>query len=219
MQYQVIIFDLDGLLIDSEVIYHRVSHELAGLLGREHRDEISARQMGRTPLESMVILREELGIESYSAQDLVDKRNQMMIREFRRELKPMPGALEILRRFHTHKRLAIGTGSPYLLANEALELLGLRDYFDLIVTSDQITKGKPDPEIYLRVANSLKVEPEYCIVLEDSSNGARSGCLAGCYVIAIPNVHTQQQDFTCVQARAANLYEASEMIARLNGIP
>jgi len=219
MQYQVLIFDLDGLLIDSEVIYHRVSHELARLLGREHRDEISAMQMGRTPLESMVILREELGIESHSARELVDMRNQMMIREFRRELKPMPGALEILRRFHKHMRLAIGTGSPYLLAAEALELLGITDYFDLIVTSDQITKGKPDPEIYLGIANSLKIEPGNCIVLEDSSNGARSGCLAGCYVIAVPNVHTQEQDFTCVQSRAANLYEAADMIALLNGIP
>ncbi|MFA5816391.1 MAG: HAD family phosphatase [Bacteroidales bacterium] len=213
--YQALIFDLDGLLIDSETIYRKISYKMAADLGKQLHDGIWVKQMGRSPIESLRIFHDELGITTHTAQELVDLRNVLLLDGFRKELQIMPGALEIIRAFHGRMRMTIATGSPRLLMDLAIAQLGLAGYFEYMLPSDEIVSGKPDPEIYLKTIQALGLFPEECIVLEDSSNGALSGHRAGCYVIAVPSDYTRNQDFSFANHVAEDLFDAMRVIEEL----
>ncbi len=207
-----LLFDLDGLLIDSEKVYHRVSYEIAAELGVNLHDGILAKQMGRSPLESMEIFINELGIKSHSAKELVDWRDRMMLEAYAERIDLMPGAQEILRLAKRKFKIAIATGSTRNLVDVVVAKMGIEDSLDLILPSDEISKGKPDPEIYQTAARLLDLQPHECVVLEDSSNGCMAGHRAGCCVIAIPNKYTENQDFDFVDYIALNLLEAWQLI-------
>ncbi|MFA6128368.1 MAG: HAD family phosphatase [Bacteroidales bacterium] len=211
--YKALIFDLDGLLIDSESIYRKISYKMADDLGKKLHDGIWVKQMGRSPIESLGIFCRELGITSQTPQELVDLRNEMLVEEYGRSLEIMPGALEILQAFDGKMRMAIATGSPSILMNIALSRLGIGDYFEYMLPSDDIKAGKPDPEIYLNVVEKLGLAPQECVVLEDSSNGALSGHRAGCFVIAVPSIYTKNQDFTFADWVAKDLFDAARSLA------
>lgn len=213
--YQALIFDLDGLLIDSETIYRKISYQMAADLGKQLHDGIWVKQMGRSPIESLAIFREELGITTHTAQELVDLRNQLLLDGFRNGLAIMPGALEIIHAFHGRMHLAIATGSPRMLMEVAISQLGLNGYFDYMLPSDEIVCGKPDPEIYLKTIGALGLQPDECIVMEDSSNGALSGHQAGCYVIAVPSDYTRDQDFSFADHVAEDLTGARLFIEEM----
>ncbi|TSA37897.1 MAG: HAD family phosphatase [Porphyromonadaceae bacterium] len=213
--YQALIFDLDGLLIDSETIYRKISYKMAADLGKQLHDGIWVKQMGRSPIESLRIFHDELGITTHTVQELVDLRNVLLLDGFRNELQIMPGALEIIRAFHGRMRMTIATGSPRLLMDLAIAQLGLAGYFEYMLPSDEIVSGKPDPEIYLKTIQALGLYPDECIVLEDSSNGALSGHRAGCYVIAVPSDYTRNQDFSFANHVAEDLFEARLLIEEL----
>jgi HAD superfamily hydrolase (TIGR01509 family) len=214
--YQALIFDLDGLLIDSETIYRKITYQMAEDLGKTVSDDIWAKQMGRSPLESLTIFRKELGINQFTAQELVDQRNILMLEAFQNELQIMPGAMEIIHAFHGKMRMAIATGAPRELMEEAISRLGLSGYFECMLPSDDLKAGKPDPEIYLSTIKALGLSPEECIVLEDSSNGALAGHRAGCYVIAVPSIFTEDQDFSFANYVAEDLFDAKVLIEELN---
>jgi len=116
-------------------------------------------------------------------------------------------------------RMAIATGSPRKLMELAIEQLGLTGYFEYMLPSDEIVSGKPDPEIYLRTIHALGLPPDECIVLEDSSNGALSGHLAGCYVLAVPSDYTRNQDFSFADHVAGDLFDARRWIEEINHAP
>ena len=213
--YQALIFDLDGLLIDSETIYRKISYKMAADFGKQLHDGIWVKQMGRSPIESLGIFREELGIDSHTAQELVDLRNILLLEGFKNDLQIMPGAIEIIHAFHGKIRMAIATGSPRILMELALDRLGLSGYFEYTLPSDDIISGKPDPEIYLKTVQALGLYPDECIVLEDSSNGALAGHLAGCYVIAVPSDYTRKQDFSFADHIADDLFGARMWIEEL----
>jgi HAD superfamily hydrolase (TIGR01509 family) len=215
--FKAILFDLDGLLIDSESIYRKISYQMADRFEVTLHDGIWAKQMGRSPLESLTIFREELGITSHSAQELVDMRNVMLQEAFRNGLTMMPGALEFIQAYHGRLRMAVATGSQRVLMDLALDRFGLREYFEYLLPSDDLTAGKPDPEIYLRTAAALQLKPEECIVLEDSSNGALAGHRAGCYVIAVPSEYTCNQDFSFCDHVAQGLGELLTTLDNLLG--
>lgn len=209
-----ILFDLDGLLIDSERLYRKVTYEMAEGFGKVMTEEIRAQQIGRSPLEANRIFREALGILSHTAEELMHIRNRRMLEEFERDLVILPGAREIVHALEGRYRLAISTGSPRMLLEAALEKMELGHCFEVIVTSDEITRGKPDPEIYLKTIQILGVQANECMVLEDSVNGVISGCAAGCRVIAVPGDHTPGNDFTGAEAVVSDLFEALEYINR-----
>jgi HAD superfamily hydrolase (TIGR01509 family) len=206
--YHALIFDLDGLLIDSETIYRKISYKMAADFGKELHDGIWGKQMGRSPIESLTIFREELGITSHTAQELADLRKELLLEAFSKDLEILPGALEIIQAFHGRIAMAIATGSPQDLMDAALSKLGLNGYFDFMMPTDKILLSKPDPEVYQKTVEALGLQSDECIVLEDSTNGALAGHLAGCYVIAVPSVFTKNQDFSFADQVAGDLFEA-----------
>jgi HAD superfamily hydrolase (TIGR01509 family) len=213
--YKALIFDMDGLMIDSELFYWRVGREIAGEFGKECPDTVFQSMMGRKPLESMGIFCRELGIDVPAGEMLL--RRDGRVAELLKEVEPMPGLLEILKAFHGRLRLAICTSATRDMVDIVMEKLRVEHYFDAVQTSDGVSRGKPDPEIYLAAMGKLGVKGPESIVLEDSCNGAQAGKNAGAYTIAIPSVYTCSQDFSFADFRAKDLHEARERVGELVG--
>jgi len=211
---KAIVFDMDGLMIDTESLYFATDREIARSFGKTVSDETLWKMMGRKSLESYKIFRDDLGIDA-TVEELLKIREGSMERKFQNEIKPMPGLFNILDEFRGKLKLAIATGSSNKFMELALNKLNLNEYFDAKQPSDEIINGKPNPEIYLKVIEKLKLVPEDCIVIEDSSNGARAGKSAGCYTIAIPSEYTCKQDFSFVDYVAFDLNDAKDHIKML----
>lgn len=204
---KAIIFDMDGLMIDTERLYFESEREMARSFGKEVKDETLWKMMGRKPVECMQIYSEDLGLD-IPAQKLVEIRDELFREKLMNDLVPMKGLFEMLEEFKGKIVMSIATGSPVKLLDLILDRLNIKNYFDVLQASDDIVNGKPDPEIYLKTIEKLGVSPEECIVLEDSGNGARAGKNAGCYTIAIPSEYTNKQDFSFVDYIAADLNDA-----------
>jgi len=211
---QGLIFDMDGLMIDSERLYFAAERDIAERFGKTINEETLWKMMGRKPIEGMRIFVEDLDIPA-SPEEALQWRHVAMLEKMRSDLQPMPGLLHIIDRFHLHLKLAIATGAPAEYMEITLDTLNIRDKYSVLQASDDIVNGKPDPEIYLKACAKLELAPEECIVLEDSSNGALAGVRAGCYCIAVPSEYTARQNFDFVQYRATDLFDATRHIETL----
>ncbi len=210
---KALIFDMDGLMIDSESLYFETDRELAQEFGKTVKDETLWKMMGRKPIEAMAVYAEDLGMD-ICPEELLRIRNKRFAEKLKKSVVPMPGLFEILNEFKGRMKLSIATGSSTEFLKIVLDSLKLHDYFDELTTSDEIRNGKPDPEIYLKSIAKVKLKPEDCIVLEDSGNGALAGKRAGCYTIAVPSELTYEQDFSFVDYKAADLHDAREHIKK-----
>jgi HAD superfamily hydrolase (TIGR01509 family) len=213
---KALIFDMDGLMIDSERLYFQSERDIAGSFGKEIKEEILWRMMGRNPLEGLEILVSELKLP-ISPQEAVSLRNELMREKMKSDLRAMPGLFQIIDAFYGELKLAVSTGAQKEFLEMAVNELGIREKFDVLQASDDIQRGKPDPEIFLKTCEKLGLEPGDCIILEDSENGVRAGWRAGCYVIAVPSEYTRKQDFRIAHYVAADLYSAAEHITAMLG--
>jgi HAD superfamily hydrolase (TIGR01509 family) len=214
-QMRAIVFDMDGLMIDSEKVYWAVGREMAREFGKEVSDQTLGKMMGRSPIQSIEIYAQDLGL-SQSPHQLLELREKRVLRMLERGVDPMPGLFEVLKEFKPRYKLAIATSAPMYLVDVIAKTLNLRPYFDAIQTSDDVINGKPDPEIYLKAMARLGVPPAECAVLEDSSNGARAGKRSGAYTIAVPSQYTRDQDFGFVDYVARDLKDAARHLEMLN---
>jgi HAD superfamily hydrolase (TIGR01509 family) len=211
---QALIFDMDGLMIDSERLYWQVERDLARRYGKEVKDETLWKMMGRRPIEGLRIFIDDLGLP-ITAEEALQARDRQMREKYKNESMAMPGFLHILEAFYGRLKLAVCTGAQNEFMNIVLDRLRIRAKFDALQASDEIKKGKPDPEIYLTCCRKLGCEPKDCVVLEDSSNGALAGKRAGCYVIAVPSKYSRGQDFGFVDDVANDLFDAEKHISGL----
>lgn len=212
---RALIFDMDGLMVDTEPLYWDVERRLAAQHGKTLADATLRRMMGRSRLESMAIFAADCGITSPCVEDLLAAREEMMLALFAQGVTPLPGLQDILRQFASRLRFAVATSSPKKFADILLPALGVDHHFEFVQTGDDVTNGKPDPEIYLKTISRLGLQPAECVVLEDSRAGATAGHRAGCHVIAIPTHLTASEDFSFAPARVASLTEAAAEIDRL----
>ncbi|MBN2199915.1 MAG: HAD family phosphatase [Candidatus Aminicenantes bacterium] len=209
-----LIFDMDGLMIDSERLYFRAEREIASRFGKDVSDELLGRMMGRKAVESMELFVRELKLD-LSAAEILKERSALMRRLMREDLRPMPGLRRIIGAFSGRLKMAVATGASREFLDIALNGLELRGAFDFLLASDGIEKGKPDPEIFLAACDGLGLPPRSCVVLEDSANGVLAGKRAGCYVVAVPSVYSREQDFGPADAVVNDLFEAEEHITAL----
>ncbi|HZL34319.1 MAG TPA: HAD family phosphatase [Tepidisphaeraceae bacterium] len=209
-----IVFDMDGLMIDSEGIYWAVSRQMALEQGKTVSDETLGRMMGRAPLESVELYAREVGL-AQAPDVLMRERDARVLQIIKTGVQPMPGLREVLDAFHPRFKLAIATSAPMRFVDLIVDGLKIRDDFQVLQTSDDITHGKPNPEIYLKAMARLGIPPAQCVVLEDSSNGALAGKRAGAYTIAVPSKYTRSQDFSFVDYIAADLLDAKAHVESL----
>lgn len=214
---RALLFDMDGLIVDTERLFIDCEEKIAGLYGKRLTEETLFKLMSRKPLDSMRIFAEDLGIPE-NPEELLRVRDGMMLQRMSTDLKAMPGLYDILDAFHRKKKLAVVTGNDRRFLDIVADKLGIRKYFDVLQTSENVTRGKPDPEIYLKAIGLLGLRPEECAVLEDSVNGAKAGKNAGCYVVAVPSVYTKDHDFSFADETAKNLTHARDILLSLESV-
>lgn len=185
---KALVFDFDGLLVNTEELIRRSYKGFFKRHGIKLGQELSARLMGRPILTNMKMLKEELGFAE-TPEELVAQRDEILLPLIDEELKLLKGAAELLD--HARKwglKSAIGSAGRAMIIDRALSKFNIEDYFDVIVTSEHLKGiGKPDPEVYLLVAEQLGVNPEECVVFEDAPNGVKAAKDAGMRVIFIPD--------------------------------
>lgn len=211
---RAVVFDMDGLMIDSEKIYWEVGRQIAREFGKEVSDGTLGRMMGRSPLDSVAIYAQDLGL-SQSPEELLAIREARVRTALERGVDAMPGLMDVLVELKSKYKLGIATSAPLYLVEIVIRKLNIGAFFDAIQTSDGVVHGKPDPEIYLKAMKKLGAAPDETVVLEDSSNGALAGKRSGAYVVAVPSQYTRDQDFSFVHYRATDLKDAARHIRGL----
>ncbi|MFP4083023.1 MAG: HAD family hydrolase [Candidatus Aminicenantes bacterium] len=211
---KALIFDMDGLMIDSEGLYWQTEREMARKFNKTVEDKTLWEMMGRSPVDSMEIFVRDAKLP-ISPEKALEMRNRIMRKKLKTDLKPIPGLFHIMDRFRGRLKMAVCTSAQKEFLDIVVDRLEIRNQFDVLQSFEGVSKGKPDPEIYLKTCERLKLKPEHCVVLEDSSNGALAGKQAGCYVIAVPSEYTAGQDFHFADFMADSLFQAEEHITAL----
>ena len=183
---EAVIFDLDGVLLETEEIWDDVRERLVVERGGRYDAAAQRAMMGMSSLEWSTYIHEELGVrdppEAISAEVV-----RRMEERYRERLPVIPGALEAVERLAARWPLGLASSSNRPLIDAVLALSGLERHFAATVSSEEVARGKPAPDVYLEAARRLAVEPGRCAAVEDSHSGIRSAKAAGMRVIAIPN--------------------------------
>jgi HAD superfamily hydrolase (TIGR01509 family) len=182
-----VIFDLDGVIIDSEEVWNDVRHALAEAHGGHWSDETDqAFLMGDNSMQWAARMRENNGVQ-LSDQEIYDGVVGGLRERYASHLPVIPGAREAIAGLAPAYRLGVASSSPRELIECALELAGLRGYFDAVVSSDEVVRGKPEPYVYWEACARLETSPDDSAAVEDSSSGLEAAFAAGLAVIAVPN--------------------------------
>jgi HAD superfamily hydrolase (TIGR01509 family) len=202
-----VIFDLDGVLIDSEGLWNEARVEITSEAGGQWRPEAQRAMMGMSSLEWSRYMHEDLGvpIEPEQLSEMVVSR---LARLYRERVPLLPGAREAVIGCSEVWPLGLASSSNRPLIELVLDLTELRQCFRATVSSEELPRGKPAPDVYLEAARRLEVAPERCAAVEDSTNGLLSADAAGMTVIAVPNREFPPAEDAL--ARAALVLDATE---------
>ena len=183
-----VIFDLDGVLLDSEQRWNEAKEALVRESGGHWREEAPTVMMGMSSPEWAAYLRDDLGVPmelDAISRDVVNRMED----GYRRELPLLPGAEEAVRALAARWPLGLASSSNREIIDLFLELASFGDAFRVAVSSEEVARGKPAPDVYLEAASQLGVDAQRCVAIEDSSNGLRAAAAARMPVIAVPNPH------------------------------
>jgi HAD superfamily hydrolase (TIGR01509 family) len=181
-----VVFDMDGVLLQSEEVWDEVREQFVRERGGRYDAEIQRAMMGMSSPEWSRYLHEHAGVP-----DEPDAINAEVVRRmlaaYRDHLPLIPGAIDAVRRLAARFPLGLASSSNRELIDTVLDVAGLAPFFAATVSSEEVGRGKPAPDVYLEAARRLQVAPERCAAVEDSHGGIRSAKSAGMRVIAIPN--------------------------------
>ena len=180
------IFDLDGVLIDSEELWARAREQIAREHGGSWDGTTQRRMMGMSSTEWSRFMHEELGVE-LPPHEISSRVVDRLAELYRRDLPLIPSAPDAVKRLAAVWPLGLASSANRPLIELVLELAGLASSFSATVSSEEVERGKPAPDVYLEAAARLGVAPHSAVVVEDSTNGIRAGKAAGMSVIAIPD--------------------------------
>jgi HAD superfamily hydrolase (TIGR01509 family) len=183
---EAVIFDLDGVLIDSEPVWEEVRRGLVADRGGHWAADAQRKLMGMSTPEWARYLSADLGV-GLPPDQVAGEVVERMAARYREHLPLLPGAVEAVSRLAARWPLGLASSAPAALIETVLQAAGLRPDFQVTMSTEQVPHGKPAPDIYLAVARRLGVAPASGAAVEDSSNGLRSAAAAGLHVIAIPH--------------------------------
>jgi HAD superfamily hydrolase (TIGR01509 family) len=183
---EAVVFDMDGVLIQSEEVWDEVRERYVRERGGRYDEEVQRALMGMSSTEWSRYLHETAGVpdEPEAINEEVVRR---MLDAYGARLPLIDGAVDAVRTLAERYRLGLASSSNRPLIDAVLEGAGLSSYFDATVSSEEVARGKPSPDVYLEAARRLGVEPVRVAAVEDSHGGIRSAKAAGMRVIAIPN--------------------------------
>ena len=210
---RAVVFDLDGLMLNTEDIFELAGVELMARRGLVMTDEIRHGMMGRRPTEAFTVLKSLSGITD-RLEDLMLETKDLFEVFAEDRLVTMPGLHEVLDLIDSCRiPRGVATSSPRAYMHHLLQKFGLLHGFHATLTAEDVTHGKPHPEIYLTAAAMLKVDPSEMLVLEDSETGTRAAAAAGAWVVSGPNRHTAAGDFSMCRLNIPSLLDE-----RLHGL-
>lgn len=183
---EAVVFDLDGILIDSEHVWDEVRQELAEERGRTWNDNASRDMMGMSSIEWSRYMRDVVGLAEEPEEISAEVVRRLEAR-YRRELPMIAGAEPAVERLAERWPLALASSSNRELIDLVLESSGLGRLFAATVSSEEVARGKPAPDVFLEAARRLDAQPASCAAVEDSENGILAAKAAGMRTIAIPN--------------------------------
>ena len=186
MTPKAILFDNDGLLLDTEVLWTRAETTLFARHGvrftMDHKREMIGTSMG----ESEAIIERQLGLPGQGPQLMADLHDLVM-EETSRGVEPMPGAVELLDALDG-RPVGVASNSPRAFVERTLAAAGLRDRFACVLSSEDVERPKPAPDLYVALARELGADPADCVALEDSATGVAAARAAGAFVIGVPSL-------------------------------
>jgi HAD superfamily hydrolase (TIGR01509 family) len=181
-----VIFDLDGVLLDSEAAWDSARRELVGERRGAWTESATRDLMGMSSPEWSRYVADELGVD-LEPDAIAEQVLQRMLSAYRKELPLLPGAAQAVERLAGRWPLGLASSSNREVIDLVLARSGLDRHFRVSVSSEEVARGKPAPDVYLEAARRLEVVPADCVAIEDSENGIRSAHAAGMRVIALPN--------------------------------
>jgi HAD superfamily hydrolase (TIGR01509 family) len=194
-----VVFDMDGVIVDSEQVWDEVRESYVREVGGTYSDSATRDMMGMSSVEWSRYMADQLGVPGTP-----DEINAAIVRRMLErygEAPPLiPGAVEAVRRCAERWPLAVASSSNPELIEVVLDIAALHDVIPVVVSSQEVARGKPAPDVYLEAARRLGVEPQLCAAVEDSHNGIRSASAAGMRVVAIPNPHFPPDETALAQA-------------------
>lgn len=189
-RFEAVIFDMDGVLIDSEPLHFAVLSELLKRAGHILTRTENENFIGTTSEAMFSTLIARHGLAG-SVSEYIARYDEMLLHVLQQPHAPAPGVVALIARLRElGKRLAVASSSRRPWVDATVQSLGLAGVFDVVVTGDDVECGKPDPAIYLLTAQRLSVSPEWCVAIEDSPNGVESARLAGMTVLGVRTEYT-----------------------------
>jgi HAD superfamily hydrolase (TIGR01509 family) len=183
-----VVFDLDGVIVDTEHVWDEVREQLVADWGGRYSQVAQRAMMGMSSGEWSLYMHDELGL-SRSPDEINDEVVRRMLDRYEADLPLLGGAVDAVRGLSRSFPLAVASSSNRPLIDAVLHSAGIADCFAATVSSEEVARGKPSPDVYLEAARRLDVTPERCAAIEDSANGIRAAVAAGMRVVAYPNRH------------------------------
>ena len=214
---RAVVFDLDGLMFNTEELYDDVGEILLQRRGHHYSEELKREIMGRPARVGLKTMIQWHGLDA-TVEQLQAETDEIFAGILPTRLRPLPGLealLQALEAIPIPKAIATSSGRAY--TTTVLSQFAYGPRFQFVLTGEDVREGKPAPEVYLTAAKRFGVAPSAVMVLEDSENGCRAGLAAGAFTVAIPGPHSRQHDFRGVALVAASL--ADVRIYRVLGLP
>jgi HAD superfamily hydrolase (TIGR01509 family) len=196
---EAVVFDLDGIIVDSEHVWDDVRRELAHDRGGRWHERASRDMMGMSSPEWSLYMRDVVGLAE-TPEEINAEVVRRMEAVYRERLPLIPGAVEAVERLAARWPLGLASSSNRELIDLVLEVSGLDRLFGVTVSSEEVARGKPAPDVYLEAARRLEAAPERCAAVEDSEAGIRSARAAGMRVLVVPNEHFPPADEALAEA-------------------
>jgi len=190
-----IVFDLDGLMFNTEDLYEEVGAQLLKRRGKKFTQSLLDAMMGRPTTIALGMMIDWYGLDA-TVPELVAESDALFPAVLDARLEPMPGFMELmeaLERAELPRGVATSSRLPFV--RDVLSRFELEPRFQFVLTAENVTHGKPDPEVYHLASTQLGLDPRHVMVLEDSANGCRAAVSAGTYCVAVPGRHSENHNF------------------------
>ena len=203
---KAIIFDMDGVIINSEPVHFEVEQELLEKLGGKMSKEAHVAFVGTTDHYMWSTLKEQFNLEP-AVEKIIKMKKEMFIEKFD-EIELMDNFKELmLSLYNEGYPMAIASSNNRKIVNKVVEKFGLSNYMNSIISGEEVHKGKPDPEIFLTAAKKINVNPKCCLVIEDARNGVKAAKAAKMKCVGLENIYSGNQDLSEADLVINNLAE------------